>query len=46
VVEGSMFTQQGTFARTEVNMRALPQGLYLVRIQDGANEYVHRVVRN
>lgn len=46
VVEGASFMQQGQIARTQLDMSGMPQGLYMIRIQDGASESVHRVVRN
>ncbi len=45
VIEGRNFMQQGNMARTQVNMNALPQGIYMVRVQDGDREIVRRVVR-
>lgn len=45
VIEGRGFDQQGEIARMQLDMSALPQGLYLVRIQNGDEETVHRVVR-
>lgn len=46
VIEGASFMQQGAIARTQLDMSGMPQGLYMIRIQDGATESVHRVVRN
>ena len=46
IAEGTSFDQQGNIARTQIDMSGSPAGVYLIRIQDGANETVHRVVRN
>ncbi|MDQ3100251.1 MAG: T9SS type A sorting domain-containing protein [Bacteroidota bacterium] len=46
VIEGASFKQQGNVARTQLDLAGMPQGLYMVRIQDGLDEVVYRVVKN
>jgi hypothetical protein len=46
VIDGRTFLQQGSPARTQLDLGALPQGIYMVRIQDGMHETVYPVVRN
>ncbi len=46
VSEGRSFAQQGATSRTQIDMNGMPAGVYLVRIQDGSEGSVHRVVRN
>lgn len=46
VMEGRSLEQRGTYARTQLNLSGLPDGMYFVRIQDGDNEVVRRVTKH
>ncbi|MEO8591196.1 MAG: T9SS type A sorting domain-containing protein [Flavobacteriales bacterium] len=45
IIEGRSFQQQGTYARTQLSLKGLPDGLYFVRIQDGDQQVVRRVAK-
>jgi hypothetical protein len=45
VREGVQFQQNGPQALTRISLRDLPGGIYLVRVQDGGEVLVHRIVK-
>ncbi|MEX1131956.1 MAG: T9SS type A sorting domain-containing protein [Flavobacteriales bacterium] len=45
VIDGRTFTQNGSVARTQMEMQGLPTGMYLLRLQDGERELVRRVTK-
>jgi len=46
VVSGRSFQQFVGYGRTQLGLSGLPDGLYFVRIQDGDNEVVRRVMKH
>lgn len=45
IIDGRIFTQNGSVARTQLHLQGLPTGVYLLRIQDGNRELVRRVTK-
>lgn len=45
VLDGFTFASNAGVSRTQLDLRALPTGLYLLRVQDGSNELVRRVTK-
>ena len=45
VIEGQGFLQNGSSARTQLDLRGLTRGVYLLRVQDGSRELVRRVTK-
>lgn len=45
VIEGRSFQQNANVSRTQMDLQGLPEGVYFLRVQNGADELVRRVTK-